>query len=290
MSIWTEFAGLQVKQTYYNVKGIRTRVIEGGEGNAETLICLHGTGGHAEAFARNFRTHTKHFRVISMDMIGHGYTDAPDIEYTMDTFRDHVADMIDTLGIKSACITGESLGGMVGAHVAIKYPEKVKKLVMNTGVLVDRTPEDRVALQDLLDRSKRATGELTKDAVRQRLNWLMHNPERDVTDELIDIRYAVYTQPGRAKIIGRIGQLIMGGLLTDEWTLKYSNQKDLEKIQCPTLILWTKYNPDLSAENARKALPHLKKGQMIVLENSAHWPQWEETELYDKVHLGFLQA
>ena len=59
---------------------------------------------------------------------------------------------------------------------------------------------------------------------------------------------------------------------------------------CPTLILWTKYNPDLSAENARKALPHLKKGQMIVLENSAHWPQWEETELYDKVHLGFLQS
>ena len=290
MTIWTEFAGLPVKQTYYDAKGIRTRVIEGGEGNAETLICLHGTGGHAEAFSRNFRSHIKHFRVVSMDMIGHGYTDAPDIEYSMDLFADHVANMIDALGVKSACITGESLGGMVGAHVAIKYPEKVKKLVMNTGVLVGRTKEDRVGLQDLLDRSKKATGELTREAIRQRLNWLMHKPEKDVTEELIDVRYGVYTQPGRAKIIGRIGQLIMGGLLEDAWTTKYSNEKDLAKVLCPTLILWTKYNPDLSAENARKALPYLPNGKMVVLENSAHWPQWEETELYDKIHLEFLRS
>ena len=41
MTIWTDFAGLPIKQRFCAVKGIRTRVIEGGKGNAETLICLH---------------------------------------------------------------------------------------------------------------------------------------------------------------------------------------------------------------------------------------------------------
>ena len=48
-SIWVDLLGADVR--YYDAGGVRTRSIEGGAG--ETVIMLHGVGGHAEAFARN---------------------------------------------------------------------------------------------------------------------------------------------------------------------------------------------------------------------------------------------
>lgn len=73
-SIWNELQGVELKQTWYDAGGIRTRVIEAGSGYP--LFLLHGTGGHAEAYSRNIAAHAEHFRVIAYDMVGHGYTDA----------------------------------------------------------------------------------------------------------------------------------------------------------------------------------------------------------------------
>ena len=42
-----------------------------------TLVFLHGSGGHAEAYVRNLESHAEHFSTWSIDMLGHGYTDKP---------------------------------------------------------------------------------------------------------------------------------------------------------------------------------------------------------------------
>src|SRR6185436_13870284 len=69
-TIWVDLLGTQVK--YYDAAGLRTRAIEAGSGDA--LILLHGSGGHAEAYTRNVVPLAEHFRVCSVDMIGHGLT------------------------------------------------------------------------------------------------------------------------------------------------------------------------------------------------------------------------
>jgi 2-hydroxy-6-oxonona-2,4-dienedioate hydrolase len=288
VSIWTDLTKLRFRQTFYDAKGVRTRAIEAGEG--EPLIFLHGTGGHAEAFTRNLAAHAEHMRVLSVDMIGHGYTDAPDVEYTMDLLVEHLGNLIDAVGSPQVSLSGESLGALVAAHYAIKYPQRVKKLVMNTGILMPFREEDKDALRDMLERTRRATGELTREAVRARLAWLMHEPEKSVTEELIDVRYHVYAQPGRAAIIGRITQFVIGGLLDDAWTAKYSSPEPMRKIECPTLVTWTRYNPGQTVDTATEGMKYLKNGRLEVFEKSAHWPQWEEHERYNNVHVKFLTA
>jgi 2-hydroxy-6-oxonona-2,4-dienedioate hydrolase len=288
MSIWTELAGLPFEQRFRNVNGIRTRSIEAGEG--EVLILLHGTGGHAEAYMRNFRRHVPHFRTVSMDMIGHGYTDAPDFEYSMDRFVEHLHDMVHDLGVAKVSLSGESLGAMVAAHFAIRYPEHTNRIVMNTGMLMTRTEDDRKGLRDLLERTRKATGELTREAVRARLAWLMHTPDVSVTEELVDVRQAIYAQPGRAAIISRITQMIAGGLLDDAWVLKYANPEDLRRIKCPVLVVWSLHNPGLQLEAARRALPYFSDARMVVMEKSSHWPQWEESESFDRIQINFLRG
>jgi len=288
MTIWTEFMGLPVKQEFYDVKGVRTRVIESGTQNNKTLIMLHGTGGHAEAFARNFRSHAPHFRVIAMDMIGHGFTDAPAIQYGMATFVEHLAAFVETIGAEKVYLCGESLGGMVAAHYAIQNPSRVEKLVLNTALLMRRTPEGRKELADLLARSRRASGEMTRDAVKARMNWLMHDPEKNLIPELVDIRFKIYTQAGRGPILSQISQEIIGGLLDDTWTDKWSNEEHLRNLQCPVQLIWSTHNPGNSPEHAKSALNYLRDGRMTVLDDCGHWPQWEQADAYNKIQLEFL--
>ena len=288
MSMWTDLTGLDFRQTFHNSKGIRTRVIEAGAG--EPLIFLHGTGGHAEAFTRNFVAHAAHFRVISVDMVGHGYSDAPDVEYSMQTLVDHLGNLIDAMGLKTVMISGVSLGGMVGAWYAIQNPARVKKLAMVTAMLMSRDDAGKRDLSDVLARSRKALGAPTREAVRNRLAWLMHEPEKSVTDELVDVRYGVYAQPGRGEIITRISNVIIGGLLDDAWVNKWSDKEHLRKLRCPTLLLWTRFNPGLTAERAAEGMKCIPDGRMIVFENSAHWPQWEEAERFNRDHVEFLRS
>ena len=62
VSIWNELSGIAFKQYFVDANGVNTRIVEAGEG--EPLILLHGIGGHVEAYARNIKTLSKHFRVI----------------------------------------------------------------------------------------------------------------------------------------------------------------------------------------------------------------------------------
>ena len=111
MSIWTDLADIAFKNYYVDANGIKTRVLEAGTG--EPLILLHGTGGHIEAYARNIRGLSEHFRVICIDMVGHGYTDKPDRPYGIDFYSDHLLWVIQALNLKEVYLSGESLGGWV---------------------------------------------------------------------------------------------------------------------------------------------------------------------------------
>lgn len=285
MSIWTDLMGVPFSQGYIDAGGIKTRVVEAGVG--PPLVFLHGTGGHAEAYARNMEAHAKHFHVYAIDMIGHGYSDYPDIDYSIYTFVEHVSDFIDAVGGK-VHLSGESLGAIVSSLVAMKYPQKIDRLVLNTGLPIVPSEQGRNELLHGLDISKKAAGALTWEAVKTRLAFLMHEPEIMVTDELVDVRFKIYDRPGMLPIMGRIAQAVLGTITNLESAKDIFEPSNLKKIQAPTLILWTRFNPGQHMDVAEKGLELIPNAKLHVMEHSAHWPQWEEVEEFDQVHVDFL--
>ena len=284
-SIWNELQGTPFQQTLHSVKGLPVRAIEAGSGPA--LIFLHGTGGHAEAYMRNIKAHAEHFHVYAIDMIGHGYSGAPDITYDMQVYVDFMADLLDTIGVQRAFISGESLGASVAAWFALAHPDRVEKIVMNTGTLLPPDEAGARDLRDLLDRSRRAAGAPTRETIRARMRWLVHD-EASLTDELIEARFRIYSQPGRAAILGRITEASLGVLLERELQLRWYSAELMKRIACPTLMLWTRYNPGQSVALAEESVALLPAGELVVLENSGHWPQWEEPDAFNDRHLRFL--
>jgi 2-hydroxy-6-oxonona-2,4-dienedioate hydrolase len=283
-SIWCEFVGAGVQEKYYDVGGIRTRVLEAGSGFP--LVLLHGTGGHAETYARNIGPLSQHFRVLSVDMVGHGFTDRPDGDYTMDTFADHVVGLLDAIGADQAFLSGESLGGGVACWTALKYPERVRALSLNTGILARPDEKGLGDLADIQARTEKLKENMTPETIRRRLEWLVHDPS-DVTDELVAVRLKVYSQPGMADTVVKIMRTVLTMNRDAYGDVDYYDHT-LANLTCPVLAVWTDHNPGKSHEAVKGAIDAIPDCEFHMINGAAHWPQWEKADEVNGYMIEFL--
>jgi 2-hydroxy-6-oxo-6-(2'-carboxyphenyl)-hexa-2,4-dienoate hydrolase len=280
-TLWVNFLGAEVR--YYDVKGARTRVVEAGSG--APVLLLHGLSGHAETWTRNVMPLAAHFHVYAVDMLGHGFTDKPDVRYTIPVLTQHIFDLLGTLRIERASIIGQSLGGWVGCWAGLEHPGRVDKLVLATGAGL-QPDADAGSLQTVLGQVQQVTQTAletpTRESVRRRLEWLMRRPQT-VTDELVEVRYRVFTDPGGQAILPRVVDDTMNG--SDAYFLTADR---LRRIQAPTYVFWTRHNPTVQWETAERAFKLIPKARWYLMEDAAHWPQFEKADEFNSLVTEFL--
>ena len=108
---------------------IRQYYIEKGQG--EPLILLHGNGENCDYFAGQMDAFARHFHVYALDTRGHGKTPRGDAPFTIRQFAEDLLGFLDTHGIAKAHILGFSDGGNTALIFALKYPERVDRLILN---------------------------------------------------------------------------------------------------------------------------------------------------------------
>lgn len=281
-SFWGDLRGGSFEQGYLLADGIRTRYLHAGTRGRPVLILLHGTSGHAEAYARNLLAHAAHFDTYAIDMVGHGYSDKPDKLYEIDVYVEHLRAVLDTLGCARAHVSGESLGGWVAARFALKYPERIDRLVLNTTGGATMNPEVMHKIKTL---TMAAVEQPTWQTVRTRLEWLMADPA-SVTDELVACRQAVYQVPGMREAMPNI-------LCLQEPEIRARNNlSDAEwaAISAPTLVLWTDHDPTAGVAVGEKIAGLIPGARFALMRHCGHWPQFEDAATFNRIHLEFLGA
>lgn len=119
------------------------------KGKGEPVFLIHGFGSKKESWLPQFGPLSEHFKVIRFDNRGSGGSDRPDEPYTMELFADDLNGLMEYLKIEKAHIVGQSVGGMIAQHFAVKYPDRVDKLVLiNTTA---KFPEDKSGLKVYMD-------------------------------------------------------------------------------------------------------------------------------------------
>ena len=113
--------------------GIRTNYHDSGGSGAPVLL-IHGSGPGVSAWA-NWRlvmpTLAQQARVIAPDMVGFGYTERPQgFVYSMDAWVRQAVGLLDALGIERTDLVGNSFGGGLSLALAIRHPERVRRLVL----------------------------------------------------------------------------------------------------------------------------------------------------------------
>jgi 2-hydroxy-6-oxonona-2,4-dienedioate hydrolase len=279
-SVWADLRGVSFSQGFLDADGIMTRYMMSGSPDKPLLLCLHGVGGHAEAYSRNFGPHGEHFWVVAIDMLGHGWTDKPAIDYQVKDYAEHVLAVLKALGRERAHITGESLGGWVATYLAVHHPEVVDHLVLNTAGGWTAHPEVMARLKSL---SNQAAEDPSWERIKTRLEFLMCDKSM-VSDDLIETRRAIYAQPGFADTMKRI-------MCLQEMELRRPNmitEEQYRSIKAPSLVVWTSHDPTATPAEGKEISEMIPNCKYVVMNECGHWPQFEDAPLFNRLHIDFL--
>lgn len=280
-SIWSDLQGVAFEQGYLTTTlGIRTRYLHAGDFDKPTLIMLHGSGGHAEAYVRNLHAHVEHFSTWSIDMIGHGYTDKPGHPIEIEHYVAHLISFLDSIGAPRAHLSGESLGGWVVARAAIDFPDRVDRLVLNTA---GGSQADPVVMNRIKTLSMAAATEPTWEKVKDRIVWLMADKSKSY-DDIVASRLAVYSQPDYASAMSdtmalQEPEIRARNLLTAD---------DYGRITAPTMVLWTSDDPTADVVEGKRIASMIPGAHFVVMDGCGHWPQYEDAATFDRIHTDFL--
>ena len=196
------------------------------------LLYIGGTGGDLRNKPNQLDSPlNEFFEIITYDQRGLGQTSKPKEGYTMKQYADDAADLIDKLNLPRLPVMGVSFGGMVAQELAIRYPEKVSKLVLactsSGGEGGSSYPLHE--LQEL-DEYRRLEINIKINDLRITDNWIQENP--------LDWKKLKELSLSRAQYKPQ-----QDGLMNQLLARKDHNTSDrLSKIKLPVLLQGGKYD------------------------------------------------
>ena len=282
MSLWLDFLGTEIRYVDTPTFG-RIRIAEAGRGHTETILFQHGLNGHLEAYAKNLAALAETFHVIAFDYVGHGLSDKKIDAYNPLVFAEQLRELMDVLRIDSAHLSGESLGGWVSGIFAAKYPERVKRLRLNTaGGIPVVSVKGKQDMANFMALNKANVASVpTRATVLARMQWLMHpNNHGLLAEELVDLRLRIYLAPQTRRVAPTINAVIQHH---DDYLIP------LEQLRCETLFLWTQDNPIHDLEAAHAAALKVPGSLFYLMQgDAAHWPQYEVPAEFNAVATSFF--
>lgn len=281
-SLWPALARAPHTLGFVHAGTIRTRWLAAGSPDAPAVVFLHGFGSHIETFAHNLEAHAESRRFVAIDMLGHGYTDAPDRPYEISDYIVHVSDLFDALGLGRVDLFGAALGAWVAARFAVQHPEQVRKLTLSAPAGLTADPK---AMEFVRRISMEAVEKPTLETVRARLEAVMSTP-RSVTDDLLETRLELYERPGSKEAMRNV-------LCLQEMDCRQRNllsAEELERIQAPTLVVSGELDTTTTPEIGARFAGAIPDARQTVFEGGGHWVHYEQPEDFNAAHLGFLDA
>jgi pimeloyl-ACP methyl ester carboxylesterase len=260
-------------QRFVEIDGRRVNVVELGAGEP-AMVFIHGLAGSWQNWLENL----PHFaaaghRVIALDLPGFGASEPPRSKISIPGYGALVDVLLDRLGVGPAVIVGNSMGGFIGAEVAIQYPARVERLVLVSAAGLTVEYQRNETALGVLRFGKRlvmawggfvgARSEAIASRPRTRrllMRLVVHDADR-LPAPLIAEQMRGAGNPGFVDALDA---------LTD-----YPIRPRLGEIACPTLIVWGAEDnlvPVRDAAEFERLIPDARK---VVWEKTGHVPMLE---------------
>ena len=260
------------------------RYHEAGKGPA--VIFIHGGGPGAYGFSnfsRNMQSLADQgFRSIVYDHPGFGESQNRKIEGGMfDSMAEALLELMDHLGLESASLVGNSLGGGTALVLALTHPERVEKLILmgpGGGMPVTST----FPTEGIMRMASFYDGDGPSVEKVDRVVDLLVYDRSDITPELIEQRYETATRPEVLASPPLAGQV--HNKANDLW------RRELETISHETLIIWGLEDRVLPVDMAFQFLRRIPNADLHIYSKCGHWAQWEKATEFNSLIADFIRT
>lgn len=245
-------------------------------GAGEPLMLVSGLGGTAAYWKPNLPVLAAKYRVIVHDHRGAGQSTHSKIRYSVDQMTDDVVRLMDHLKIERAHVVGHSTGGAIGQTLAIRSPERLRKLVL----FATWTKADKFFRQ-LFEARRSLLMQVGKEAyVRAGTlflyppSWLKANEK--LVEERESLAIAAFAPP--EVVASRIDAIVA-----------FDRAAELGRIRTPTLVLCAKddfITPAYFSEELAHRIPGAK---LVLLPQGGHCASETALEAFTSAVLEFLR-
>ena len=262
---------LTPESRYQPVDDAKLHIRKRGEG--PVLFLIHGSFSSLHTWEGWENVLSKSFTTISMDLPGHGLTGPNGREnYSTDYYANLVIALADTLKIDTFYVAGNSMGGNVAWKMALKRPDRIKKLILVDASGFQKAPDasarkpSRPLIFQILNNKflSRILAHITpRFLFKTNLKAVYANPAK-FTDEIVDRYYLLVRRQGNRRAT----------------LLRFQNHgKDLQDsiplIKTPTLIIWGGKDTWIPPIQGQYFHNQIRNSRLILSPDLGHVPMEE---------------
>lgn len=214
---------------------------------------------------------TRKYRLLRYDARGHGGTQATPEPYSMEMLAADVLGLLDALGIERVHFLGLSMGGMIAQLLASKHGERL--LSVSLCDTACRMPPESVWDERIALAKAKGTSAFVQPMTQR---WLTQG-YRERHPEVVD------------KLGAMIARTSVDGLVGCAHAIKKMDHLAiLSGITVPTLIIVGEHDPGTPVSAAQTLHREIKQSKLVVIEQAAHLPNIEQTEIFNRTVIDFL--
>jgi pimeloyl-ACP methyl ester carboxylesterase len=258
--------------------GERLAYIDMGEPNGRPVVLIHGYTDNARDWVPLIPYLSKHYRLIVVDIRGHGRSDKPECCYARIDFAYDIKLLLDALHVARADIVGHSLGSMIAQVLAENWPDRVRKVVLisSTGGPALGAPPHKPAF-DFGAEIRKLKEPIDPDSPFMIAWWASPKP---VDPDFIR----------RERIDSAHIPLAVWLAVLDQGANFSDLQRNLAKLTAPTLLIWGSDDPIMEEEGRQTLRAGLPAATVKVFAGLGHNPFWEDPQAVADVINPFLDG
>jgi len=246
-------------------------------GRGEPLLLIAGLGSDSSSWGSVLKPFSARFQTIVFDNRGSGRSSLMKKPYTIRRLADDVITLLDYLGIKRVHVLGHSMGGYIAQELAINYPGRINKLVLESTSFVS-SKRNNLLFKGFLKRLRPDTD--YEAWLRAWLPWLF-SPKTLKNKKFMEMFIKLAGQyPYRQTAEGFSGQV--------RAIASFDARERVKKIRAKTLIIEGEKDRLIVPREAKRLAEKIAGSEFCLLKNTGHSLHVESPKLFAKTVLRFL--
>jgi 3-oxoadipate enol-lactonase len=247
------------------------------DGSGSAVVLIHGYPFNRTMWAEQTSLLKNQYRVVALDLRGHGESQSSTGASTMKLMAEDVAGLMDDLQIEHAVVGGLSMGGYVTLAFYQLFPERVDKLL-------------------LADTRAQADTEEGKATRAEQAQKILAEGMAGIVDAMLPKLLSPETVSKRPEVVKRVRDMMLhtnpeGAAAALRGMAEREDQTDrLSQINVPTLIVVGREDPITPPADSEKMHQLISGSKLVVIENASHVSNIEQPDQFNRALIEFLKT